>query len=177
MKPFFSYLLLPLFFIYSSCAQNQEKRYHKNTDSINVRIPEKPISRVSDFEGIFTAEESFYLDSVIAKHQEETTNEIAIVTYHLDSSQIRTPEEFNAYSLALFREWGVGEKDKNNGVGVLISENLRRIRIEVGYGLEAKLKDAEAKTIIDSIIIPEFKNGQYFSGISKGLEAIMREIK
>ena len=76
----------------------------------------------------------------------------------------------------MFNAWGIGEKGKNNGIGVHMSPNLKMIRIEIGYGLNIKLTDEEAKQIIDRIIIPEFKNGNYFIGISKGLKAIFNEI-
>jgi uncharacterized protein len=72
---------------------------------------------------------------------------------------------------------GVGKKDKYNGIGILISINLRKIRIEVGYGLESKLTDEEAKKIVDTIIIPEFKNGNYYLGTLYGLKAILKEIE
>ncbi len=140
-------------------------------------IPEKPIGWVSDFERVFTIDEVQYLDSIINSHEVQTTNEIALVTLPLDSFQIKTPEDFNKFSLSLFKKWCVGKKDKANGVGILILTKLRKIRIEVGLGLESKLTDQEAKNVIDTIIVPEFEKGNYYTGISNGLAAIFKEIE
>jgi len=132
---------------------------------------------VSDFDKIFTIDEAVRLDSIINAHEVKTTNEIAIVTLSLDSFQIKTPKDFDKFSLSLFKKWGVGKKDKNNGIGILISTNLKKIRIEVGLGLESKLTDQEAKKIIDLIILPEFKNGNYYIGVLKGLQQVFIEIE
>jgi len=160
----------------NSCGQ-KEKKSQTSDSAFDSLIPPKQIGWVSDFDKVFTTAETIYLDSIINSHEIQTTNEIAVVTIQLDSSQIKTSEDFNMFSLSLFRSWGVGKKDKENGVGILISINLRKIRIEVGYGLELKLTDEEAKKIIDTIIIPEFKNGAYYAGILSGLKEIFEEIK
>lgn len=155
----------------------KQKKNSKDTLPARSIIPEKPIGWISDFDRVFTLNEAAYLDSLINNHEIQTTNEIALVTLQLDSFQIKTPEDFDKFSLTLFKRWGVGKKDKNNGIGILISINLRKIRIEVGYGLESKLTDVEAKKIIDTIIIPEFKNGNYYLGTLYGLKAILKEIE
>ena len=87
------------------------------------------------------------------------------------------PKEFDQFSLELFKKWGVGKKEKNNGVGIIFSSKLRKLRIEVGKGMESKLTNAEAKYIIDSLIIPEFKRSAYFEGTLKGLQAVIKEIQ
>lgn len=81
------------------------------------------------------------------------------------------------YSLTLFKKWGVGQKDKNNGVMIAFSTALRRIRIQNGYGIESKMTNEETKKIIDNIMLPEFKSENYFEGLKKGLVAIMSEIR
>jgi hypothetical protein len=70
-----------------------------------------------------------------------------------------------------------GKKDKNNGIAIVFGLKIRQISIQVGKGLENKLKDDEAKNIIDNVIIPEFKKGDSFAGIKKGLIAIINKIK
>ncbi len=177
MRHLLGFIVISFSLSFSSCGQ-ENKNHNKEKDyALSHLIPEKPIGWISDFEHVFTKTEINFLDSIIAKHKAQTTNELALVTLALDTFSIKTPEDFDQFSLNLFRQWGVGEKDKNNGIGVLMSPNLRKIRIEIGYGLNAKLTDGEAKNIIDTIIIPEFKNGNYFIGISKGLDAIFNEIK
>lgn len=175
MRLLISYFLIILLF--ASCGQNDKKGTDKSTNSFHEIIPNEPIGWVSDYEHVFRTNEITYLDSIIGNHKKLTTNEIAVATLRLDTFSIKTPEDFDQLSLKLFNKWGVGEKDKNNGVGILISVELKKIRIEVGYGLETKLTDEETKIIIDTIIIPDFKKGDYFTGISKGLQAIFKEIQ
>jgi uncharacterized protein len=173
-KIFLSYLLT-LFSISLTCCGQKDKKVP--TPSYHSLIPEKPIGWVSDFEKIFTIEQAFYLDSIINRHEVETTNEIALVTLLLDSFQIKTPEDFGKVSLTLFKQWGIGKKDKKNGIGILISNKLRKIRIEIGYGLVSKLTDEESQKIIDAIILPEFKKDNYYAGVLNGLQAILKEIE
>jgi uncharacterized protein len=139
-----------------------------------IQFPIKALSWTSDFEHIFTEDQILVLDSIISKFEKETTKEIAIVT--IDSSWT-TKENFDSLTLALGRNWGVGKKDKNNGILIGISTGLRKIRIQNGYGIETILSDAETKKIIDDIIIPEFKNGNYFEGTKKGLLALMQKVR
>ena len=167
MKQSFYILIL---LIVSSIGCSQESNFKK-------LIPAKPIGWVSDFERKFTDEQVIILDSIIAKHEHETTNQIAIVTIELDSVSIKSTAQFEEFTLQLFNQWGVGQKEKKNGVAIIFSGKLRRVRIEVGFGLEAKLTNAEAKVIIDSIMIPEFKKSNYFEGTLKGLQEIIKEIK
>jgi uncharacterized protein len=79
--------------------------------------------------------------------------------------------------LELGRAWGIGQKDKNNGVLLIIAPNERKVSIEVGYGLEGALPDATAKSIIDQEILPYFKEGDYFGGAKFGVDAIISAIK
>lgn len=158
-----------------SCGQSGEtKKGATIWDSI---IPPAPIGWVSDFEKVFSLAEVAYLDSIIGVFEEETSNEITIVSLEFDPGTVISTKDFEDLSLALFRKWGVGKKGKNNGVGILFSVALRKIRIETGYGLEAKFSDEEAKKIIDRIIIPEFKKADYFKGIEKGVRTIMDVLK
>ena len=82
-------------------------------------------------------------------------------------------EEIEPYANALFRSWQLGEKAKNNGVLLLVAPNERRVRIEVGYGLEGTLTDALSKVIIANAITPRFKAGDFPGGISRGIEDII----
>jgi uncharacterized protein len=176
MKQSLLYVLLIFSFSMPGCGQKDKKEQATN-QVVNPVIPDKPIGWVSDFEKIFSPAEIASLDSIISEHEVKTTNEIAIVTFPLDTFGIKTPEDFDKFSLSLFQQWGIGKKDKNNGIGILLSIQLRKIRIEVGYGLEAKLTNEEAQEIINTIILPEIKKGKYYTGILSGLKAILEEIK
>src|SRR5246127_5446878 len=82
-------------------------------------------------------------------------------------------QEIEPYANKLFRAWKLGEKTKNNGVLLLVAPNERKVRIEVGYGLEGTLTDALSSVIISSAIIPRFKNKDYSRGIERGVDGII----
>src|SRR3984893_12479816 len=82
-------------------------------------------------------------------------------------------EEIEPYANKLFRAWKLGEKTKNNGVLLVVAPNERRVRIEVGYGLEGTLTDALSKVIITNAIAPRFKAGDFGDGVSRGVDDIV----
>src|SRR5471032_331151 len=82
-------------------------------------------------------------------------------------------QEIEPYANELFRTWKLGEKTKNNGVLLLIAPNEKRVRIEVGYGLEGTLTDALSKVIIANAITPRFKTGDFAGGITRGVDDII----
>ncbi len=85
--------------------------------------------------------------------------------------------DISDYGYRLGRAWGIGEKDKNNGAILLVAPNERRVRIEVGFGLEPVLTDALSGRIIRDAITPRFKAGDYPGGISAGVDEIARIIQ
>lgn len=82
-------------------------------------------------------------------------------------------QEIEPYANQLFRFWQLGEKAKNNGVLLLVAPNERRVRIEVGYGLEGTLTDALSAVIISNAMTPRFKAGDFSGGIARGVEDII----
>jgi uncharacterized protein len=82
-------------------------------------------------------------------------------------------EEIEPFANQLFRHWQLGEKDKNNGVLVLVAPKERRVRIEVGYGLEGTLTDALSKIIIANAMTPRFKAGDFGGGIERGIDDVI----
>jgi uncharacterized protein len=82
-------------------------------------------------------------------------------------------EEIEPYANALFRHWQLGEKAKNNGVLVLVAPSEKRVRIEVGYGLEGTLTDAISSVIIANAMAPRFKTGDFAGGITRGVDDII----
>lgn len=141
----------------------------------NLTIPD-PQGRVADFAGVFTAAQVSHLDSLVRAHEMKTSNQAAAVTLRSDSATIPSLAAFEKFSLELFNRWGVGQKEKNNGVAIIFSPVLRYVQIEVGRGLESKLTDAEAAGILDMIILPQFKKAAFFEGMIEGLDAIFTEI-
>jgi uncharacterized protein len=126
-----------------------------------------PVGHVNDFAQIISEPVKTQLEADLTGFEKNTSNEIAVVT--LDSLEGDVIE--NA-AVELFAQWGIGKKEKDNGVLLLIAPNERQLRIEVGYGLEPLLTDSRAGTIIRTIITPKFKENDYDGGITAGVQAI-----
>ncbi|WP_039760427.1 TPM domain-containing protein [Bartonella queenslandensis] len=111
------------------------------------------------------------LTEKLAALEEKTGDQIVLVTLPtLSGNDIET------YSNSLFRTWKLGQKQINNGVLIIIAPNEREARIEVGYGLEGELTDAISSVIINSFMIPNFREGNYQKGIVEAVHAIIKVI-
>ncbi|MDD2290904.1 MAG: TPM domain-containing protein [Aliarcobacter sp.] len=128
--------------------------------------------RVIDQANMLSPDVKKDIDAILKKHEKETSNQIVVVI--LNSLNGYTIEDFS-YQLGRF--WGIGQKDKNNGVLLVVSKEDRKIRIEVGYGLEGALTDKISHEIINYTIKPNFKANQYELGILKAVNEIMAAIK
>lgn len=129
-------------------------------------------SRVMDFAGILTPSQIYRLEEKLYLFEKQTSNQIAILA--IPSLEGESIEE---YSIRVVEKWKLGVKGKDNGVLLLIAMKERKIRIEVGYGLEGALPDILAFNIIRTQIAPRFKRGKYYEGILAGVESIMDAIK
>ncbi|MFA5000222.1 MAG: TPM domain-containing protein [Patescibacteria group bacterium] len=123
---------------------------------------------VNDFAGVLSAEEKGALEAKLAAFNQESSNEIAIVT--LDNLGGDTIENF---AVELFKEWGIGKEKFDNGVLLLVALEERQMRIEVGYGLEGALPDATAFQIITKTLQPAFRADDYYGGLDKAAGEIM----
>ena len=112
------------------------------------------------------------INSILKDHEKRKTNQIVVVI--LDSLH---GYEIEDYSYQLGRYWGIGEKEKNNGVLLVISMAEKKIRIEVGYGLEGALTDKISHEIINYTIMPNFKAKQYELGVLKAVNEIILSIQ
>lgn len=127
-------------------------------------FPEK-IGSVNDFENIFTEKQKEELTQIIIDFEKQTSNEIAIITL----KEIHpTYEDFDKYCLDLSNYYGVGKKEKDNGLVIVFSTELRKIRINTGTQTENILTNEICKEEVDKII-PEFKKGNYFEGVKNCL--------
>ena len=88
-------------------------------------------------------------------------------------STLGSDDSLEEYSLKVARQWGVGDKKKSNGVLLLIAKNDRKMRIEVGNGMEGSLTDARASQIIRNTIAPKFRSGDYAGGVEAGVKRII----
>ncbi|MBC3376554.1 TPM domain-containing protein [Pseudomonas sp. SWRI92] len=108
------------------------------------------------------------LDAQLKAHEQASGEQLVVVT--LPDLQGATIEDFG-YQLG--RHWGIGQKDKNNGALLIVARDDRKLRIEVGYGLEDRLTDAQSSVIINQVITPAFKTGNFNKGISDGVAAML----
>lgn len=138
---------------------------------INKVVPKKPSPPrlVNDFTNTLTQFQVDALEKKLVAYDDSTSNQIAVVI-------IPTTGDYSVEEVGLdiIRNWGVGNKDKNNGIVLLIAKDDRKIRIEVGYGLEGVVPDITAKSIIDNFITPNFKQGNYYRGIDEATDEIIR---
>lgn len=109
------------------------------------------------------------LTEMLAAHERATGEQVVVVTV---PSLQGTPIEDFGYQLG--RRWGIGQKDKDTGALLIVARDERRIRIEVGYGLEGKLTDALSSAIINQIMVPAFRQGNFGQGIVDGTSAILK---
>lgn len=116
---------------------------------------------------ISTVDEIFIKGLFVAL-EEKTGDQVVVLT--IPSLKGANLEQ---YSLGVARKWALGEKEKNNGVLFLIAKNDRKMRIEVGYGLEGKLTDAIASYIIRNEVAPAFRSGDFSGGIKRGVSSIV----
>lgn len=134
--------------------------------------PGSPQGFVTDFAGVLTTEEKNSLETKLGAFQKDTTNEVAVVTIHsLDGDTIEN------YANELFREWGIGTKQNNNGVLFLVAVDDHKMRIEVGYGLEGAVTDIGTKQLQDDVAAPAFRKGDYFSGIDGVVDGLIKMSK
>ena len=132
----------------------------------SLNVP-KLKGRINDYAGILSSRQQAELESFLASQEAKTSSQIAVLIVSTLNG-----ENLEDYSLKVAEKWKLGQKGFDNGVLLLIALSEKKIRIEVGYGLEHILTDAKSGYIIRNIIVPEFKKGNFYQGILKGLEAI-----
>lgn len=126
-------------------------------------------ARVTDLTGTLTASESQALEAKLAAWESRTGNQLAVLI--VPTTQ---PETIEQYGIRVAEAWKLGQKSKDNGVLFLVAKNDKRMRIEVGYGLEGELTDVASRRIIGDTVAPLFSQGQFAAGINAGAERIMR---
>jgi len=140
-------MIFTLLFIGYSCAQDKKSSW------------------VLDYENVLSDSEEYTLDSIIKDFELKTSNEIAIVTI----KDLEGYPKMVDYAVKFGEKHGVGKKDKNNGLVIVFSQTLRQTFLATGYGTEKILKDEICKEIVDSTMIPHFKQGDSYGGLKAGL--------
>ncbi len=132
-----------------------------------VAVP--PVTgRVVDQAGTLTSEAAARLEQKLRDFEARKGSQIAVLIVPTTA-----PEAIEQYSLRVAEQWKIGRKKVDDGAILLIAKNDRKLRIEVGYGLEGALNDVTAKRIIDEIITPKFKNGDFSGGIEDGVDRMI----
>jgi uncharacterized protein len=124
--------------------------------------------RVVDDAGVLGKEARGRIEALLTAHEQRTTNQVVVLTVR--SLEGETVEGF---AEKVFRTWALGQKGKDNGVLVVVATGDRRMRIEVGYGLEGTLTDSMAGSVIRNAMAPRFKAGDYAGGTEAGVQAIL----
>jgi len=134
-------------------------------------IPKRPDppKLVNDYTGTLSADQKQTLENKLVAYDDSTSNQIVIVI-------VATTNDYapNDYATKLGRDWGVGNKKTNNGVVILVAKDDRKIYIAPGYGLEGALPDITCQAIIDNEIKPNFKESDFYRGLDKGTDAIIK---
>lgn len=124
--------------------------------------------RVVDNAGLLDAATEAEITKKLADFEAKSSDQVVVAT--IDSLN---GEAIEPYANRLFRVWGLGQKQENNGILLLVAKNDRKVRIEVGYGLEGTMTDLASKLIIENTIIPAFRQGDFAGGISNGVDDIL----
>lgn len=134
--------------------------------------PGKSQGYINDYAKVISESQVLSLNNKLQDFDSQNGIQIAVVTIDaLDDETIET------YAVKLFEEWKIGQSGKDNGALFLIAISDKKVRIEVGYGLEGILTDAKSNEIIQKLVIPEFKKGNYENGIVNGTDAIISVLK
>lgn len=133
--------------------------------------PEFPelTGRVVDRAEMLSPEVEARLSQMLQAHEQASTEQVVVATVpNLQGYPIED------YGYQLGRHWGIGQEGEDNGALLIVAEEERKIRIEVGYGLEGRLTDADSSVIINRIITPAFRQGDFQSGIVNGAAAMIQ---
>lgn len=152
----FRSILTVLFVSFALLASGQKK------------IPPPTNVLVNDYAQLMSRQETEQLERKLRDYALETSTQVAIVT----DNSLEGEDPFD-YSYRLAQEWGIGGGEYDNGILIYIAEAERAIRIQTGLGTEGFLTDAMAKRIIDNILAPAFREGQYYRGLDQASSAIM----
>jgi uncharacterized protein len=132
-----------------------------------LSVPPPPLRHVNDYAGAQSPAERERLEQKLAARERESRNQVVVAIFRTLAG-----ESLEDYSIRLAQAWRIGQKGLDNGVIFLIFLEDRKMRVEVGYGLEATLTDALSAAIIRDVVAPRFRQGRIADGISDGLDAI-----
>jgi uncharacterized protein len=128
-------------------------------------------ARVTDLTGTLTREQQAGLERMLQEFEARKGSQLAVLVVPTTA-----PEAIEQYALRVAEQWKIGRKKVDDGAVLVVAKDDRALRIEVGYGLEGALNDATASRVIREIIVPRFREGDFYGGINAGLDRMMRII-
>jgi uncharacterized protein len=161
--------LLPALLL-TGCDAAPAKQPVPAKQSVSFSYP-RLTGRVVDAANVIPAPDRAALEQELAAAESKTRHQMVVVTVAGLGGH-----DISDYGVGLGRHWGIGRKDVNDGVLLIVAPNEHKVRIEVGYGLEGVLRDEEAAHIIRDDIVPRFEAGDLPGGIAAGTKAILHEI-
>ena len=137
-----------------------------------AQVPVPPLGgRVTDQTGTLTNEQKSTLEQTLRSFEAIKGSQVAVLIVPSTG-----PESIEQFALRVAEQWKPGRKNVDDGAILVVAKDDRTLRIEVGYGLEGALTDAASKRIISEIIVPKFRQGDYYGGITAGVDRILRVI-
>jgi uncharacterized protein len=137
-----------------------------------AQVPVPPlVGRVTDQTATLTDEQKSTLEQTLRSFEERKGSQVAVLIVPSTN-----PETIEQYALRVAERWKPGRKNVDDGALLVVAKDDRTLRIEVGYGLEGALTDAASKRIISEIIVPMFRQGDFYGGITAGVDRILRVI-
>lgn len=136
-------------------------------------VPPKPGAYFNDYAGVVSQEAAQRFNQQLAQFERETSNQVVVAIF----PKMQSDDDVAAYAQRVAQSWGVGQKDKRNGVVLFVFVDDRRTSIQVGYGLEGALPDVTAFDIRANHINPHFRKGDYEGGLAEGIDSILKAIR
>lgn len=133
-------------------------------------IPPKPAKYFNDYAAVVPGAKAAELNQTLEDFERSTSSQVVVAVF----PRMQSDSSIEDYTRRVAEAWKVGQKEKNNGAVLFVFVEDKRMRIEVGYGLEGVLPDALAKRIIEDEIKPHFRNGDYAGGLTAGVTAMLQ---
>ena len=135
-------------------------------------FPERSLTIVTDYTNTLSTEEQQSLERKLVVFNDSTSSQVAVVILSSLGNY-----DISEYAVQLYNKWGIGQKEQNNGVLILVAKEDRKVFITTGYGMEGVLPDALCKRIVNNDMLPNFKAGNYYEGIDAAVNSIMSIVK
>lgn len=164
--------IITLFILLSGLTFGQNINTDK-TKPVDIGLLQ-PKAYVNDYAFLLNQCQRNKLERKLRKFDQKTTNQIVILTIDLDELN---EENFEEFAINLSNSWSVGVAGKDNGLTIILSPALRKIRISTGFGTKKIITDEMCVDIIERLIVPEFRKENYYKGLSKAIDEIINDWK